>query len=208
MPKEKTPEQNSSGISRRDFFRNSTAGAVSTALISQGAKGSDGIDAEILGPGKVPIRLNVNGKSYRLNVEPRVTLLDALRERLDITSCKKVCDEGTCGACTVLMDGKPVYACSTLALEGQGKQIITVEGMGTPDKLHPIQEAFVKNDAQQCGFCTPGFVLASKAFLEKNPNPTLEEIEKGMGGNLCRCGTYAGIKAAILEVASKGGRDA
>jgi xanthine dehydrogenase YagT iron-sulfur-binding subunit len=208
MPKEKIPEQGSSGISRRDFFKNSTAGAVSTALISRSAAGTDVPEAEILGPGKVPIILNVNGKTHRLSVEPRVTLLDALRERLDITSCKKVCDEGTCGACTVLLDGKPVYACSLLAIEGQGKQIITAEGLGTPENMHPIQEAFVKNDAQQCGFCTPGFVVASKAFLEKNPNPTLEDIEKGMGGNLCRCGTYPGIKNAILEVASKGGRDA
>ena len=208
MPKEKTPEQNSSGISRRDFFKNSTAGAVSTALISRSVAGSDVVEAEILGPGKVPVTLNVNGKTHRLDVEPRVTLLDALRERLDITSTKKVCDEGTCGTCTVLMDGKPVYACSILAIEARGKRILTAEGMGTPEKMHPIQKAFVKNDAQQCGFCTPGFVVASKAFLEKNPNPTLEDIEKGMGGNLCRCGTYVGIKQAILEAASKGGRNA
>lgn len=208
MPKEKMPEQSSSGISRRDFFKNSTAGAVSTALISRSMTGSDVAEAEILGPGKVPITLNVNGKTHQLSVEPRVTLLDALRDRLDITSSKKVCDEGTCGACTVLMDGKPVYACSVLAIEGQGKRILTAEGMGTPDDLHPIQKAFVKNDAQQCGFCTPGFVVASKAFLEKNPNPSLDDIEKGMGGNLCRCGTYANIKKAVLEVASKGGRDA
>jgi len=208
MAKEKKPEQGTPGISRRDFFRNSTAGAVSTALISRSAAGGDAAEAEVLGPEAVPITLNVNGRIRRLRVEPRVTLLDALRERLDVTSPKKVCDEGTCGACTVLLDDKPVYACSVLAIEAQGKRILTAEGMGTPDHLHPIQKAFVKNDAQQCGFCTPGFIVAGKAFLDKNPNPTLEEIETGMGGNLCRCGTYAGIKQAILEAASKGGRDA
>lgn len=209
MPKQKTPKQSGSGLSRRDFFKNSTVGAVSTAILTQ-----DGVEAkglagtEILGPGEVGISLNVNGKALKMKVEPRVTLLDALRNEGDVTSCKKVCDRGTCGACTVLMDGKPVYACSILAIEAQGKHIVTADGIGTPDKLHPIQKAFVKHDAQQCGFCTPGFVVASKAFLDKNPNPSLEDIEQGMGGNLCRCGTYAGIREALLEAAGKGGSDA
>ncbi|HXK62023.1 MAG TPA: (2Fe-2S)-binding protein, partial [Acidobacteriota bacterium] len=161
---------------------------------------------QILGPGPVPVTLQVNGKSHRLQLEPRVTLLDVLRNHLDLTGTKEVCDRGTCGACTVLLDGKPVYACSVLAVDAQGKKIETIESLGTPEKLHPIQAAFVENDALQCGFCTPGFVMASKALLDRNPNPSREEIEKGLGGNLCRCGTYAGIRAALLSV--KGGANA
>ena len=106
------------------------------------------------------------------------------------------------------MDEKPVYSCSVLAIEASGRQIVTIEGLGTPEEMHPIQQAFVDNDAQQCGFCTPGFVVASKAFLDRNPNPTVEEIERGLGGNFCRCGTYIGIRAAILEAAGKGGHHA
>jgi xanthine dehydrogenase YagT iron-sulfur-binding subunit len=164
-------------------------------------------DVQILGPGKVPITLRINGKAHSLQLEPRVTLLEALRNDLDYTGAKKVCDRGTCGACTVLLGGRPVYACSMLALEAQGKEIVTVEGLSSGGKLHPVQAAFVEHDAQQCGFCTPGFVVACKAFLDKNPNPTPEQIHKGLGGNLCRCGTYDGIRHAMLAAAksSKGG---
>jgi xanthine dehydrogenase YagT iron-sulfur-binding subunit len=140
----------------------------------------------------------VNGKRLDTKLEPRVTLLDALRNHLDLTGAKKVCDRATCGACTVLIAGKPVYSCTVLAIEAQGQDITTIEGLGTPAQMHPIQTAFVENDAQQCGYCTPGFVLACKAFLDHNPNPTLEQIERGLGGNLCRCGTYDGIKHVLL----------
>jgi xanthine dehydrogenase YagT iron-sulfur-binding subunit len=207
----KDKKAGSSGFSRRDFIRGSAAGALSTGLISSDvAEGAQsGAAAQILGPGPVPVTLSVNGKSHRLQLEPRVTLLDALRNHLDLTGSKKVCDRGTCGACTVLMDGKPVYACITLAIEAQGKKISTIESLGTPEKLHPIQAAFIEHDATQCGFCTPGFVVASKAFLDRNPNPTRAQVEKGLGGNLCRCGTYAGIRAALLAVnARKGGTNA
>ena len=128
-----------------------------------------------------------------------------------MTGAKKVCDRGTCGSCTVLLGGKPVYACSVLTLEAQGQDIVTAEGLGSPEALHPLQTAFIKHDAQQCGFCTPGFVVACKAFLDKNPNPTMGDIEKGLGGNLCRCGTYAGIGPAVLDAAKAlrgGGRNA
>jgi xanthine dehydrogenase YagT iron-sulfur-binding subunit len=209
MPKDKKPEQNGSGLSRRDFFRSGTAGAVSAALISQQAglaKSEAG--TQILGPGKVPIQLNINDRIHRLEVEPRVTLLDALRDVLDLTGTKKVCDRGTCGACTVLMDDKPVYSCSVLAVEATGQKIVTIEGLGTPEDMHPMQRAFVDNDAQQCGFCTPGFVVASQAFLDRHPNPTVEEVERGLGGNFCRCGTYMGIRSAIMEAAGKGGHHA
>jgi xanthine dehydrogenase YagT iron-sulfur-binding subunit len=141
-------------------------------------------------------------------VEPRVTLLDALRDRLDLTGAKKVCDRGTCGACTVLLDGKAVYSCTMLAIEAQGHEILTIEGLAPEGEMHPISAAFVANDAQQCGFCTPGFVMASKAFLDKNPNPTEAQVQHALGGNLCRCGTYIGVRAAVVAAAAnmKGGR--
>jgi xanthine dehydrogenase YagT iron-sulfur-binding subunit len=141
--------------------------------------------------------------SKALDVEPRVTLLDALRNELDITGAKRVCDRTTCGACTVIMDGKSVYSCSVLAIDAQGKEITTVEGLAKDAQLHPVQQAFVDNDGQQCGYCTPGFVVACKAFLDKNPNPTIEQVRKGLGGNLCRCGTYVGVTHAVLQAAKK-----
>lgn len=195
-----------SGLSRRDFFRTGTAGALTAGLLSPPqARAASETDAEILGPEKVPIQLKINGKIRRLELEPRVTLLDALRNHLDITGAKKVCDRGTCGACTVLAGGKAVYACSILAVEAQNLDIETIEALGTPDNMHPLQKAFVENDAQQCGFCTPGFVMACKAFLDETPNPSLQDIHQGLGGNLCRCGTYMGIRAALLETAKGGG---
>ena len=196
------------GVSRRDFLRGAGVSVAGGVLVGgAGVGAAHGAPAEVVGPGKVPIKLKINGRLRSLQVAPRVTLLDALRNRLDITGAKRVCDRGTCGACTVLLDGKPVYACSVLAVEAQGKRIDTIEGLSRHGKLHPLQAAFVENDAQQCGFCTPGFVMASKAFLDKNPSPTPDEIRKGLGGNLCRCGTYMGIRRAVLDAskAMKGG---
>ena len=210
MGKEKKAEQPGSGFSRRDFLRGGTAGALSSGLLTGAAAGAPveaPVDAEILGPEAVPVALRINGSNHRVRVEPRVTLLDALRDHLDITGAKKVCDRATCGACTVAMDGKPVYACTVLAIEAQGKNIETIEGLAD-NELHPLQSAFVENDAQQCGFCTPGFVMACKKFLDVNPNPSREEVEKGLGGNICRCGTYVGVRQAVLDVAGKGGRNA
>jgi xanthine dehydrogenase YagT iron-sulfur-binding subunit len=163
--------------------------------------------ASVLGPGEVPITLQVNGKPFKLTVEPRVTLLDALRDRLDLTGAKRVCDRGTCGACTVILAGKAVYACSVLAIDAQGKEIETVESLTSGPKPHPLINAFVENDAEQCGFCTPGFVMAAKACLGENPSPTLEQVEHGLSGNLCRCGTYMGLRKAVLQ-ASKGSKGA
>jgi xanthine dehydrogenase YagT iron-sulfur-binding subunit len=208
MPRKKRGDEAGPGLSRRDFFRSGTAGALTTGILGQGkALGESGATTEILGPGKVAIKLSVNGKLRRLEVEPRVTLLDALRNQLDLTGSKRVCDRGTCGACTIILDGKAVYACSILAIEAQGKLIETIEGLGSEESLHPLQQAFVENDAQQCGFCTPGFVVACKSLLDANPNPSLEEINEGLGGNLCRCGTYMGIRQAVLDTAAKGGSD-
>jgi xanthine dehydrogenase YagT iron-sulfur-binding subunit len=152
-----------------------------------------------VGPGLVRISLRINGQERPLLIEPRTTLLDALRNRLDLTGAKKVCDRATCGACTVLKDGRPIYACTALAIDVVGSEITTVEGLGTPDRLSPMQAAFVHNDAQQCGFCTPGFVVACTALVNSHAAPTAEQVRLGLGGNLCRCGTYAGIKGAVVE---------
>jgi len=159
------------------------------------------------GPDEVPITLRINGKPVQLTVEPRVTLLDALRNRLDMTGAKRVCDRGTCGACTVSINGRTVYGCTVLAIDAQGKDIQTIEGIAPEGKLHPVSVAFVSQDGQQCGYCTPGFVMAAKGFLERHPNPTYEQVEHGLGGNLCRCGTYVGVRKAVLEASKnmKGG---
>lgn len=200
-------------VSRRSFLKGSGL-ALSLPLIAgeaAEAKAATEPAVPILGPDKVNITLTINGKPVKASVEPRVTLLDCMRNDLDTTGAKRVCDRGTCGACTVQMDGKAVYACSVLAIEAQGHKITTVESLAVGDKLHPVQQAFWDNDAQQCGFCTPGFVMACKSLLDKHPSPTDEQMKLGMGGNLCRCGTYVGIKAAVAQAsagmkAMKGGK--
>ena len=196
-----------SGLSRRDFLKVSGISLSVPLIIGHRVINVAGQEVKLFGPGKVPISLSINGKKYSAEVEPRVTLLEALRHELDLTGAKRVCDRGTCGACTVIIDGKPAYSCSVLAIEAQGRAITTVEGLAQGDKLHPVQQAFIDNDGQQCGFCTPGFVVACKAFLDKNPNPTPEQVQKGLGGNLCRCGTYIGVRAAVFQAAKaqKGG---
>ncbi|HEX2331327.1 MAG TPA: (2Fe-2S)-binding protein [Candidatus Angelobacter sp.] len=190
----------STGVSRRDFLKISGVTAA-VPLVNQASALAVADEARELGPGKVPVTLNVNGKKLNAQMEPRVTLLDALRDQFELTGAKRVCDRGTCGACTVLMDGKAVYSCSVLAIDAQGQAITTVEGLGEPGKLHPIQQAFVDNDAQQCGFCTPGFVMATKAMLDQHPHPTPEQVKQLLGGNFCRCGTYAGMRAAVAQAA-------
>jgi xanthine dehydrogenase YagT iron-sulfur-binding subunit len=196
-----------SSLSRRGFLKGIGVGSMAGGLLSPlGLSGAEA-NGSVRGPGEIPITLQINGQSRKLNVEPRVTLLDALRNRLDLTGAKKVCDRGTCGACTVLVDDKPVYSCSMLALEAEGRKITTVEGLGTPANMNAVQRAFVKHDAQQCGFCTPGFVVAATAFARKNPNATVDDARQALGGNLCRCGTYAGMMLAAAEAAKnmKGG---
>lgn len=150
---------------------------------------------------KQVIKLKVNGDFYEVAVEPWRTLLEVLRETIGLTGTKKGCDEGDCGACTVLMDGKAVNSCLILAIEAQGKDITTIEGLAEGDKLHPIQEAFVKYGALQCGFCTPGTILSAKALLDRNPKPTADEIKFAIAGNLCRCTGYVKIIEAIQVVA-------
>ncbi|MGC2695191.1 MAG: (2Fe-2S)-binding protein [Candidatus Angelobacter sp.] len=203
--KSKKPSSASSGVSRRDFLKISGVSAAVPLVTQVGAFALAEGEIATQGPGKVPVSLNVNGKNLKASLEPRVTLLDALRDQFDLTGAKRVCDRGTCGACTVLMDNKAVYSCSVLAIDAQNHQITTVEGLAEPGHLHPVQQAFVDNDGQQCGFCTPGFVVATKAFLDQHPNPTPEQIKHGLGGNFCRCGTYAGIRAAVMQAAKTKG---
>ena len=149
----------------------------------------------------MPVRLTVNGKRVDLMIEPRVTLLDALRMRADLTGNKRGCDRGACGACTMIVDGRAVYACSTLAIEVPGQdRFATSTACATAARLHPVQQAFCDKDALMCGFCTPGFVMASVALLEKNPSPTPEQIRKGLDGNICRCGTFSRIFEAVSSV--------
>ncbi len=189
-------------VSRRTFLKTVGVGAAATGLVAPGLRPAE---AAILGPEAVPLVLKVNGAERSITVEPRVTLLRALRNHLGLTGAKEVCERGACGACTVLFDGDPVCSCLMLAVDAVGHEITTVEGLGAPEKLSPVQAAFVECDALQCGFCTPGFVVASTALLKKLPNPSLEEIRAGLSGNLCRCGTYSRIFAAVQKAAGRRG---
>src|SRR5512134_55944 len=166
----------SAAFSRRSFLKTAGVGAAATTVVGVGARAQS---AQVLGPDAVTLNLKVNGAAHQVTVEPRVTLLDALRNHLDLTGAKQVCDRGSCGGCTVLLDGEAVKSCLMLAADAEGHEITTVEGIGTPEKMSPLQKAFVEKDALQCGFCTPGFVVAGTAFLAKNPDPTLDQIKHG-----------------------------
>jgi xanthine dehydrogenase YagT iron-sulfur-binding subunit len=210
LKQEPEKRKRKSNFSRRGFLQGVgiTSGVLTTGVLETEAEAQS--SAKVAGPGEVPITLQINGKPYKTSVEPRATLLDTLRHRLDLTAAKRVCDRGTCGACTVIVDGKVMYSCTVLAIDAQGRQIQTLEGLAQNGKPHAVSRAFVANDAQQCGYCTPGFVMAAKGFLDKNPNPTYEEVKTGLGGNLCRCGTYMGVRKAVLDAAKemKGAKNA
>ena len=186
-------------VSRRNFLKSTGVVSIAATIIEPAASLAAETGPPEVGPGEVPVRLNVNGKQVDLMIEPRVTLLDALRMRADQTGNKRGCDRGACGACTMLVDGRTVYACSTLAIEVQGKQIRNVDGLASGGKLHPVQQAFCDKDALMCGFCTPGFIMASVGLLEKHPNATPEQIRKGLDGNICRCGTFVRIFEAAMK---------
>ena len=201
-------KENSGAISRRGFLKGMGGGILGSAAIADGllageaaAQNAD-LEAEVL-QGRQKIELKLNGQVHQVEVEPRTTLLSAVRERLDMTGTKEVCDRGQCGACTVLIDGRPELACMILALDARGKEITTVEGLSRNGELSTMQEAFVEKDGQMCGFCTPGMVMTATALLQKNPNPDLEAIKQGMSGNLCRCGTYPKVFEAIQSAAAK-----
>jgi xanthine dehydrogenase YagT iron-sulfur-binding subunit len=194
-------EQGRKGLSRRGFIQLVGAGALATTL-GDVSKSSPVGAAEVAEKGEmVHVSLQVNGHRHRFKIEPRWSLLDVLREKMGLTGPKLGCGRGECGACTVLIDGKPRYACLTLALEAEGKAIITVEGLLKGDELSSIQKAFWDNDAMQCGYCTPGQIMAAEGLLRVNPNPSIEEIRLGMSGNLCRCGSYAHIFQAVEQAA-------
>ena len=195
-------------VSRRSFLRGVGSGAIGTALLT----GAPGVEAPAeAAPAngaavaeETRITLSINGKFHQVAVEPRTTLASALRDRLDMTGTKVVCDRGSCGGCTVMMDGRTVYSCMMLALDAQGHKITTVEGLAKGEQLDPVQTAFVEKDALMCGFCTPGFVVSIRALLDRNPSPTLAQVKEACSGNICRCGTYPRVFEAALAAAKQG----
>lgn len=203
---EKIKKKKRKTFTRRDFLKGFGSGALGAAvaprLISQDVSPLQTKEGKIPLYSRKQITLSVNKKDYSLMVEPRETLLHVLRERLNLTGTKKTCGRGECGGCTVLLDGNPVYSCFTLAIRADGKKITTVEGLATNGRLHPVQQAFIEKDGYQCGFCTPGFIMSSVALLDKNKNPTTEEIKTALSGNLCRCGNHLKIYEAV-SAASK-----
>ena len=199
-------ERPTAGFSRRAFLHGSGAAAAATALVGRPplAKAEEE-GTKIIGLGLSKIKLSVNGQDHEVQVEPRMTLLEVLRNQLNLTGAKPVCNDDSSGASTVWLEGKPISASSTLVLDCVGKKIRTVESLAG-DKLDPVPAAFVAHDAQQCGFCTPGFVVAVRSFLDKHPEASEEEIRGGLNGNLCRCGTYANIIHAAIDVVKGGSR--
>jgi xanthine dehydrogenase YagT iron-sulfur-binding subunit len=185
------------GFTRRDLVRGSLVGAVAATVGGR----AQAAEPERMGPGSAPLELDVNGTVHRLSVEPRVTLADALRDGIGLTGTKVVCGRGACGACTVLLDGKTVCSCLTLAHEAAGKPITTIEGLAADGRLTPLQEAFIAADALQCGFCTSGMILSCKVLLDRDPKPTRQAIREAVAGNLCRCGTYNHVFDAVERAA-------
>ena len=208
------PKKKSSSYdpSRRKFLKGvgvaGAGAALADSLLSHDVTSAkskiDAPDAPVTG--SVDISLDINGQKRTATVEPRTTLLSTMRDRLEpgITGPKLVCDMGTCGACTVIMDGKPVYSCLVLAVDAVGRKLTTVEGLGTPENMNEVQKAFVDHDALMCGFCTPGFVTTVSAYLKQNPHPTLDEVREACKGNFCRCGTYPRVFEAALAAAKAG----
>ena len=208
-PESGLPEDQKEQVSRRTFIKG--AGAVAAVGVVQipGAAADIGkaeIEPDILGPGPVSIRLRINRSDLEVEAPPSTTLLDLLRDHHGLTGTKRVCDRGSCGACTVLIDGRVVDSCSMLAIDAIGSEITTVEGIGTPENLSDLQQAFVETDALQCGFCTPGMVVSCTALLEQNPSPDRDQIRQGIAGNICRCGTYQNVIEAVEYASRKGGK--
>lgn len=209
-PQEDDNKEKQSGmdVSRRGFLKGMGTGAVSVALtgvpLVLPPDAADAAEALAAGVKEARIRLNVNGTAYQVKVKSHWTLLEVLRREMGLTGSKKFCDRGSCGACTVLMDGKPIYACSRLAIEMENRKITTIEGMAEGDTPHPIQTAYMENDGFQCGFCTSGFIMSTKGLLDKNPRPTTAEIKEALSGNLCRCSAYPKILASAAAATKKG----
>jgi xanthine dehydrogenase YagT iron-sulfur-binding subunit len=202
--------RSSGGVTRRGFIATLGIGAAGVAASGNlFPNKAEAMEKPIPAGEMTPIRLRINGHAYRLLVEPRWTLLFVLREKLELTGAKEGCGRGECGACTVLMDGVPRYACMTLAVEAEGTEITTVEGLVEGETMGPVQQAFAEEDAYQCGYCTPGQIMAVEGLLRKMPEPSVDDIRIGISGNLCRCGAYSHIvKAARRGAALKKGDDA
>ncbi len=194
------------GVSRRSFIRTLGVSAAATSLQAAGEAAASRREPEgapIAGPGPIEVALRINGKESKLTIETGTTLLEALRLHLKLTGAKDVCDRGACGACSVLVDGKLTVACMMLAADAAGSEITTVEGLSSGDTLDPIQESFIRHDALQCGYCTPGLVMACKAMLTDIPKPTIDQIKHWLSGNICRCGTYTNVFNAALEASGQ-----
>jgi len=195
-------------FTRRDFLKGFGSGTLGAALapklLAQKAESVKTKEGEVPIFSKKQIQFTVNGKDHTLVVESQETLLDILRDKLNLTGAKKMCDRGECGGCTVILDGNPIYSCMYLAIRADGADVMTIEGLTQKNQIHPLQQAFIDKDAYQCGFCTPGFIMASAAFLKKTPRPTLDQIKEGLSGNLCRCGNFAKIYQAVDEAAKMG----
>ncbi len=195
-----------SGISRRAFIKGAGLTTAGTIALQNGVlAGTSRFQEESkeLGPDAVTLSMNVNGRVRKLNIEPRTILAKALRDELQMTGTKVVCDRGSCSACTVWLDETPVNACMTFAMDVGNKKVTTIEGLAKNGELHPIQEAFIEHDASQCGFCTPGMIMSTANLIERNPNPTLEDVKHATRGNYCRCGTYPHVFKATLAAAKK-----
>jgi len=204
---EKTRKKKSRTVTRRAFLRGLGGGAAGAALAGR-LRGHDAGAGQAEAPlppayARKTINFTVNGKDVSVEVEPRETLLEVLRERLKLTGAKKTCDRGECGGCTVLIDGQAMYSCLFPAVRAGGKRIITVEGLADGETLHPVQQAFIEKDAYQCGYCMPGFIMSSVALLNQNPNPSTGQIRAGLSGNLCRCGNYVKIYEAVAAASQK-----
>ena len=202
MAERETPDA-LSGMSRRRFLKGVGTGVAATGLVGSGLVPleSGAASGTTVGPGPVRLDLKVNGQVHRTQAEPRHTLLDVLRNNLDITGPKPICERGACGGCTVTVDGETVYSCMMLAVDAQGSEIKTVEGLADGNSLDPVQQAFIEHDALMCGFCTPGFLMSVRSLLDRNPDPSLDEVKVAVAGNTCRCGTYPRVFEAALKAA-------
>ncbi len=200
MPKQ-PPKDFPNNVSRRSFLKGAGLTAAGTTVLQSGLLAQNAPPGNVVGPGATAITLRVNGTPKRIEVEPRTTLADALRINLDMTGTKVVCDRGSCSACTVLLDGMPVNSCMTFAMDVGDRNITTIEGLSRGNELHPVQVAFIEHDGMQCGYCTPGMVMSCAALLDRNPNPTMDDVKQACSGNLCRCGTYPKVFESALAAA-------
>ncbi len=205
------PQKRRVGVSRRGFLTGAGLTAAGAVILEGGLLGKGEVAAQspaapqAIGPDKVPVTLRVNGANRQVNIEPRTTLAEALLFELNLTGTKIVCNRGSCSACTVLLDDTPVCSCMTMALDVGNRNVTTIEGLAQGEQLHPVQAAFVEYDAAMCGYCTPGMVISCAALLDRNTNPSLEDVRTATSGNLCRCGTYPKVFEATLAAAKANG---